>query len=407
MLLYYIMNSLNKNIKEKMNNIIDYLMNTNIKTIKEDLTYIISDNNFCDEIVGEGHYGYIIKSNNNNYVKIKIKDKKMKFPVVVKNMKSSENSKIGIIIENNILYIHSYTNFMAETLILIYLRKLWFKTVNLPLIVNYMSCYNDFFNKITLVKYGLNKKYYIDISKNIYNDEIFVIKPELPIYNSYITTLKNLLYYIMFKSNDEKCILPNNVECNLVELIDNITLVYLINYHFLRINNVFIKDIHLNNIFINWLNEDYYFDDKNLKNIKYIYYKVGEKYYKVKNSGFLIVIGDFGHSIVKLKNDIIIVGNLFEKQYNEVNFEMENEFRNVEFLQYLARIIPFDIYKKCLFYNILSNKPYSSYFNESYFNLKYIKECKKTIELLEYFKKFQDKYVESKDNILIDIKKYY
>ncbi len=331
----------------------------------------------------------------------------MKLPVVIKNIKKHDDLKFDMIIKNKILYIYSYNNFIAETLILMYIRKLWFKTINLPLIINYMGCDNNLIDNITLIKYGLNDKYIMDVSDRTYNDDIFVKESQNLTFNSYMNTLNNLIYYIIYNNNydDNNFTLPNGIKCNFIDIIDNITLVYLINFYFLRLNNVYIKDMHLDNIFINWFNEDYYFDNKNIKKSEYIYYKINDKYYKVKNYGFTIIIGDFGHSIINLKNDLFIIGNIYEGEFNEIDIETKYEFRNVDLLYKISNIIPLDIYKKTIIYKILSEKPYSQYCNVSYYLMDYIKKTKKTIELLDYFNEFENKY--NKKDILIKVDKYF
>lgn len=396
-------------MKKKMKNIINFILNENNEIIKDNLLSILFDNKLCDDIMGEGYYGLVIKKNNPNYVKIKINKKKMKLPVVIKNIKKHDDLKFDMIIKNKILYIYSYNNFIAETLILMYIRKLWFKTINLPLIINYMGCDNNLIDNITLIKYGLNEKYIMDVSDRTYNDDIFVKESQNLTFNSYMNTLNNLIYYIIYNNNydDNNFTLPNGIKCNFIDIIDNITLVYLINFYFLRLNNVYIKDMHLDNIFINWFNEDYYFDNKNIKKSEYIYYKINDKYYKVKNYGFTIIIGDFGHSIINLKNDLFIIGNIYEGEFNEIDIETKYEFRNVDLLYKISNIIPLDIYKKTIIYKILSEKPYSQYCNVSltYYLMDYIKKTKKTIELLDYFNEFENKY--NKKDILIKVDKYF
>ena len=60
--------------------------------------------------------------------------------------------------------------------------------------------------------------------------------------------------------------------------------------------------MHNENIFIHWLNDNYYLDDINIKNTKYIYYKFKNKIIKIFR--FLLKIGDVGYFIVKPKLNI-------------------------------------------------------------------------------------------------------
>lgn len=63
-------------MKKKMKNIINFILNENNEIIKENLLSILFDNKLCDDIMGEGYYGLVIKKNNPNYVKIKINKKR-------------------------------------------------------------------------------------------------------------------------------------------------------------------------------------------------------------------------------------------------------------------------------------------------------------------------------------------
>ena len=73
-------------------------------------------------------------------------------------------------------------------------------------------------------------------------------------------------------------------------------------------NNIYQSDMYPANIFIHWLNDNSFYGDKNIKNLEYITYKISSKYYKIKTYGFIMILGDTGTFNIKIKKDVILIG---------------------------------------------------------------------------------------------------
>ena len=81
---------------------------------------------------------------------------------------------------------------------------------------------------------------------------------------------------------------------------------------------MFPSDMHSENIFIHWLNDNSYYKDKKIKNITEIVYKINKKLYKIKTFGFVIILGDLGMSLIKIRKDVILAS------YNAAQRETNN-----------------------------------------------------------------------------------
>jgi hypothetical protein len=299
-----------------------------------------------------------------------------------------------------------------------YIRKLYNKSVHLPLIFGYGTCSEkNIVNRIISYKYGLDKKINIDLSGKIYNDkELWVESNNLDkkyIFSSNIATLGELFSYIYYSKNkDGSVVLPNGIKCNNIsELYDYICISYLATHQLLNENNIFPSDMHPGNIFIHWLNDNSYYNGENIKNIKEIIYKVNNKYYKIKTFGFVIILGDTGTFIINVKKDVIIVGQIWDihKNYKLIKRRIQPEFTNTNFLFWNKNYLTPYEFNNTICFKILNSEPYCSYptyfWNYFGWDVSYINNLKSTIELLEfYYKKYGvDKYIKNKNNILIDI----
>lgn len=138
------------------------------------------------------------------------------------------------------------------------------------------------------------------------------------------------------------------------------------------------------------------------KNIKYIIYKVGKKYYKIKTFGFVIILGDLGTSIVKINKNKMIVGQIWDikKNYKLLDRFTTDEFSNIEFMDWNSKLLTFDEFRNTVAFNILTIEPYSSQPIQPWhlkgIDVEYLNKLKSTTELLEYF---DDKYGISKEEL--------
>ena len=230
------------------------------------------------------------------------------------------------------------------------------------------------------------------------------------IFSSYFGTLKELFQYIYYNKNKNSTVkLPNGIICDISELFDYISISYLATHHLLTKNNIFPSDMHSGNIFIHWLNDNSYYKDKKIKNITEIFYKVNKKLYKIKTFGFVIILGDLGTSTIKIRNDVILVGQIYDikKNYGLIERCIKPEYTCIDFMKWNSILLAFDEYKNTITYKILSDKPYSQYPQEQWhllgFLTEYLDKLKTAPELLEYFddKYGIAKYNENRNNILI------
>lgn len=403
----------------KINQIINFLGKSNKEEIRDGLYNLIEYDEFCPIIIGEGHFGRAYIPEVNKTIPYTIGKIKLDLPIVIKETKNINNpdAYAGIDILESILYICGYDNITTETLILMCLRKLWNKTVHLPLILGYGTCSKtNMVNRIITFKFGLDESIQIDLTGKIFNENVMWHKPmrePTEIFESKIATLSELLNFIHYsKKSDGSVILPNGIKCdNISELFDYMCISYLATHELLTKNGIYPSDMHSGNIFIHWLNDNSYYNGSNIKNTKEIVYKVGNKYYKIKTFGFVIILGDTGTFMINVKKDVIIVGQVWNitQNYKLVKRRMRPEFTNSDFILWNYGFLTPKEFNKTIAYQILNSEPYCSYPTKQWkllgWDISYLDKLKSTKELLEfYYKKYgDDKYKEQKDNILIVI----
>ncbi len=385
---------------KKIYEIIKFIKKSSIIKIKDELENIIYYNKYCPNIIGKGKFGKVFIQNTNNSIITKINNKDLDLPIVIKETYNDNNvdNKNTFNINDNKLYISSLkTNLLSELLILIYIKQLYNKTVNLPLLLGYGTCNNSkLVNRIIILKYGLENN--IEFKK--FNNQTIY---------SYLSTFDQLFHFInYYKKNNSSITFPNGEKCNSIPvLFDYITLSYLINHIFLVKNNIYLRDMHASNIFINWLNDKSYFNNKCIKNIKEIIYKINNKYYKIKTFGFVPIIGDTGCFEAKLKKNLYLNGCFNEKS----NFT----FKESALIFYIWNkdLLTNDEFKKTICYKILNSKPFnnlnisglSDYLDLAENDEKIAKKIISNEEMLSLyeFKYGIDKYIKKDDNILIDL----
>ena len=77
------------------------------------------------------------------------------------------------------------------------------------------------------------------------------------IFNSNLNTMLDLFDYINITKNKDIVVFPNGKKCdNIPELFDFLCISYLITHSLLCKYGIFPSDMHVNNIFIYWLNEN-------------------------------------------------------------------------------------------------------------------------------------------------------
>jgi len=206
-----------------------------------------------------------------------------------------------------------------------------------------------------------------------------------------------------------KITLPNEITCNINELVDYIVISYLTVHHQLYKNNISLYDMHFGNIFIHWLNKNSYMGDKYIGDIEEIIYTVNKKNYKIKTFGFVIKIGDVGLSTLKINPTTILFGHVYDVRRNIDLIKIltkENYPYTLKFLMSFKSLLPYSIYKETILYNILSNYPYSELteaFNIEPTNI--INDYLTPLQLLEKYDKYTIKNKEkiNKNTLIIKV----
>jgi hypothetical protein len=398
------------------NDIINFLKTAKKDKIKDELYDMIQNKEYCPKILGEGRFGKVYFPEVNKTMLYKNGKSELYLPIVIKDTLDNPDGYFNIDIINKTLYINGFNNITTEVIILMFIRNIYNKTVHLPLLLGYATCSKlNVVDKIITFKFGLDEKYEKNVSGKVYNEKPMFMKPrreKAKIFSSYLTNVKELIEYIYYNKNKDGTIkLPNGIICNISELFDYISISYLVTHHLLVENNVFPSDMHSQNIFIHWLNDNSYYKDKKIKNITEIVYKINKKLYKIKTFGFVIILGDLGMSLIKIRKDVILVGQIWDikKNYGLIERCMRPEYNCIDFIKETSMMLAFDEYKNTIAYRILSDKPYSQYPQEQWYLLglltDYLDKLKPSLKLLEYYdKKYGiDKYIEHKNNILIVI----
>lgn len=393
--------------------IINFFMKTDKNNIQMKYLDIIRSDESCDKILGKGYNGTAFIPSVNNYIKKKLDDKKIKIPVVIKTEHHGTDIQFNII--NNILYIWSQHNITLEAIILMLVKKLTKYSVNLPTIFSYGICEDKkYINKMVSLRHGLPIPIEIRIDNFFTRSNLWNGKPHINIFTSSLSNVYELITYILYFSNDGMIMLPNGIECDVIDLFDQICISYLVTYKLLTDNNIFPSDFHPGNIFIHWLNTSSYYNNRYIGNIKKITYKIIDKYYEINTFGMIFILGDIGNSIVKIKDDVILIGCLgAENQINHLDIMFNPNYMNTEFFDMLRSSIPTKIFDKLIINKIYFEYPYNEFVNthkgiiEYPDKISHIKDRKNVEQLLEYFNKYSvPNYTDDNNNVLIEIKKY-
>lgn len=398
---------------QKNNNfdIVKFIKDTPIKKIKDQLLDKFKNDEFCDQFLGEGWIGSVKVPSVGKEHPIKIKNKTIYFPTVVKESKI--DGKFGIEIVNNDLFIYSYRNIFVEAIILMYIRDLWNKELSphLPLIIGYSKCNKETnvpIDKIITERHGLKEDIIVKI-KGFYQRPLLQdnedYDPKNPIFKTKLETLGSLFNYMMAtKNKDNQVILPNKQKCDIIELCNYLTISYLMTETLLKKHNMTMVDMHSGNIFIHWLNDKSYMGTTNISKTEYIYYKFGQvnQYFKIKTFGMILKFGDVGMFQINPKKNVYIVGHAgtFPKSVEII----KNISRIQSYLLFLEMFVfqlsPY-LYQQTIAYKILSSSPYNNMYNMSY-DEKDINDMLTPKELLsKYFGQYTVDKIDNNKNILV------
>lgn len=384
----------------KIDELYKFISKSKKEVIIKKLNNIVSYGEFCDEIIGQGFFGKVFSPNINKKLNFNVNGKTIKVPIAVKEVAYNEDQRSrSFAIINKILYMTFIKDITGELLIHSIIRQLWNKSVHLPLILGYSTCKNFMVDKLIVMKYGLDKPITIDLKNKIFNERVMWNPKErnVEIFKSKLNTLTELFKYIHYSKIKDTVILPNGVKCNISKLYDYICISYLATHELLTKNNIYPCDINPDNIFIHWLNDNSYYGNQCIKNIKTISYKVGNKKYLIKTFGFVIVVGDIGTFIAKSKKDVVIAGHLIDIQnnYKGLNIRLKPEYNASDFIRFTFNYLSMNIFSKTVAFQILNSEPYNNmphYINHlNGLDKTYLNNLKTPSQLLEYYSKYLDK----------------
>jgi hypothetical protein len=386
--------------------IVKFINTSNFKNIIEDLPKYFMNNKYCDKILGQGYIGKVKVSTLGKTYPVNIKNKLVNIPIVIKESHIDNDIHFDVI--DDTLFIYSDRNIVCEAIILEYINKLLHKSPHLPKLIGYDKCDNEkksSLDKIITERQGLDNDITIPITgffeKPLWRF-ISDFNPNDVKFTSNIATLGDLFNFINLTRNNDTVKLPNNIECNIIDLCNYLCISYLMTYKLLYENNIQMSDMHSYNIFIHWLNDNSYMDEKYIGNIKNIYYKLGNKYLKIKTFGFILKIGDVGTFIIHPKNNIYIAGQVMTDIYKSHNI-IRKKFLIDDYTDMFLNIqynLPHVLYSETIACDILSSYP----FNEMKMHLsdKQINDIESPENILtKYFDKYLVGKVKNKNNVLV------
>lgn len=382
-------------VDERIHMIINLLRNGSHKEIKNRLIDEIAFSGACIEEAGSGAFGTVHIDRVGETFPAITDGKVVNYPAIVKKARPSTKPDVGLKFftdPENILYIAGYGIITTEALILMFVREI--ESPNLPKLLTFGTCNEkDTIDTIVTVRHGLKHKFTMEVDGYDHRP-LFGAKDILKEFSSYMATLRDLFNYIYYKGdrNDKVSLAPftgNDEKIDIVKLCDYVAISIAATKHQLVNNNIYIDDMHYKNIFIHWLTKDspYY-------GVKEIVYLVGDKYYKIKTHGFIIILGDLGVGRVKVRDDVMIIGSIgnIEKNYEILTQDMTS--KNVVWdLLYFSQLLSPRVYEKTVFSEIMKTEPYYSRnlglnFRVSV-SFEELAARKTAIELLKFYEKYE------------------
>lgn len=352
--------------------IVDYLNHSSNQEIRETVIETLNSTKFCDKILGAGYVGKVKVSGIGDSYTIVYRDIDVTIPVAVKESQVDSDVFAFTNPDNQDLYLYCDRGISTEALILYYLRVLINekRSPHLPLIIGHGKCDTSTIqpiDKIITERHGLDEELHVKLTGHYESPLWFNVPgydPENPVYSTHLTNFDDLCVYMnLMKDTKDMITLPNDQECNVIDLLNYISISYIVTYDLLAKNNIYLMDIHPQNVFIHWLNKNSYMHDHFIGDTQYIYYKFGKKYYKIKTHGFIIKVGDVGASIVHPRSDLYLVGqgNDLHKTFPIVNKITQNT-KCFDFLSTMIHTMSFDTFRKTIAFQIFSAHPYDKIF---------------------------------------------
>lgn len=324
-------------------NIVNFFLNSSNEIIEANYINVIKNmTKFCSENIGQGNFGFVVRPNYGDIVKVYIKDTYISLKTVIKHFKTlgrfnvihynqtlyNEDayyykndhpyySKIkNIKVPDNLMIMYGDMHPIFELVILSFLSKMWYDgdSPHVPFLISPMACnHQNLVDAFLLDMNGLDNSIKIipkGISTSIYDTPGFI--------NNYLETFKHLITYIVnydyIKNEKLYCDLPNGIKVDVIDMIDSLVLSFLFTYEQIyKKYGIILNDQHLSNIMLQWLNpNNSYMGKQNIGNIEHIVYDINKKKYKIDTNGIILKIGDVGVSVMKLRKDLIIIPDVFD-----------------------------------------------------------------------------------------------
>ena len=381
-----------------------------IDEIKENILQEMAKiGNYCTEILGEGYFGKVIVPTVGPYLSVKIGDNKVVLPVAIKEAKNGG----GVVFFEDVdddLIIYSDSGITCEALVLFIISKLWYKSANihLPFLMAIGMCDLGKYvvTHLMLERYGLDNYTQLDYNKYI-TDPTRISTIYKPI-DTHMTNVGDILDYVTLNMDDKlMCVLPNKQKIYYPDFVDRICIFFMHTSYFIwNMNKITLGDQHVNNIFVQWINETTVCGKRSTKNIKNIYYELNnKKYLKVPTNGLIFKLGDVGCSVMQIQKNVIIVGDL-ANNHNLSKVKLYKKKCNVyiDAILKIFQIIPLEVTTKTKIYKIIStDKILSKYFPNMGFDEKNNKNAPTELDVLmrdEYSDLVVSSYVDDDENFV-------
>lgn len=278
-------------------------------TILEMLPTALDNTQYCDQLLGSGVVGKVISIGVGNSFTLRLNKRLVQIPVVVKLDTIQNDGFFQMEIINDTLYIYAYNNATTEIIILSYLNLMWLKelTPHLPLMVGFSIC--NQVRRIITEQQGLTAP--IEIPQNYFiSDGLQIITPNYaPIVSTRLVTLGDLFQWIAYQGKGNVVTLPNSLTVDIAQLWDYLLISYI--HTIMLLPKIVLLDMHLENIFIHWINKFSYCGYRSLAKLTDIFYQINnQKYLKISTYGILLKLGDIGSCIYRPRSSVIVVGQL-------------------------------------------------------------------------------------------------
>ncbi|VBB17635.1 hypothetical protein YASMINEVIRUS_98 [Yasminevirus sp. GU-2018] len=391
------------------NAIIEFFEDSSIQDIATYLHNFLFKRDACDQRLGEGAIGYVVQRSVGDTYKLSYPNGvTVDLPVVVKEVHVENQMYIDIF--DGELFVSNSRGISVEALLLYFIKPLIQLKLSphLPLILDHGKCILrevQPVDKIVLERHGLPDEVSIKIP-GLYESPMWRaldgFNPDNPTFNSRLTTFDDLTVFMhLTKDSNNNVTLPNNEVCNIVELIDYLSISYLVTYDLLYRHNIHLLDMHPQNILIHWLNKQSYLHDQYVGDTKYIFYKVGDKIYKIKTFGIMLKIGDVGASIARPRRDVYLVGQAYDIQLTQnIVREITQTNKCHDFLNFLGGCVPLDVLRQTVAYKILNSDPYDKILWISQ-GRELLKRMLSVPDLLKMFDKYSVKEIDEISNYLV------